>query len=94
MFIIEDEKHAAPHAQFATFKEAVEELKRLAEIPWNEPPNRAPCKGWQTCGRSYEIVEYDDRQTPWNELRRVLVMEISAAGVNWEKGYPDNYVLL
>jgi hypothetical protein len=32
-------------------------------------------------------VEYDDRERPQKELRRVEVREISAAGVVWARGF-------
>jgi hypothetical protein len=51
MFIIEDAIHADWHGQFADFAAAIAELKRLSAIPWDEPPNCAPCTSWPTCGR-------------------------------------------
>ena len=83
MFIIEDELHAEPHGEFATRDEALAELERRAAIPWNVEPNIAPCMSWETCGRCYELVEYDTSVTPWRELRRERVLEISAAGTKW-----------
>jgi hypothetical protein len=35
----------------------------------------------QKCGRRHEVVEYDDTVSPWKELSRNLVVDISAAGV-------------
>jgi hypothetical protein len=83
MFVIEDEFHAEPKGQFSTREQALVELQRLAAIPWDEEPNRAPCTSWRTCGRQYELIEYDDSVTPWAELSRTLLLEISAAGVQW-----------
>ena len=84
MFVIEDEAHAeSQEGRFETRQQAMAELQRRAEIPWNEKPNRAPCVGWLNCGRRYELVEYDDRDLPWKELSRNLVLDISAAGVRW-----------
>ena len=40
--------------------------------------------GWRNCGRSYEVAEYDDSYTPWTELRRVKVLDISADGPVWK----------
>ena len=45
----------------------------------------APCTNWRTCGRAYEIVEYDTSSIPWKELRRVPVLEIDSSGANWVK---------
>ena len=84
MFKIEDERHAEPQAgEFATFKAAVAELRRRAQLPWNEAPNVAPCTSWETCGRNYEIGEYDDSKRPWLELARTPALEISRDGAKW-----------
>ena len=61
MFVIEDELHADQlDGQFQTRQQAIAELQRVAAIPWNEDPNRAPCRSWPTCGRRYELIEYDE----------------------------------
>ncbi len=83
MFVIEDERHAEPQGQFSTLSEALAELKRRAELPWDQAPNVAPCTNWQNCGRRYEIVEYDISTKPWRELHRTSALEISAKGVQW-----------
>lgn len=84
MFRIEDERHAEPQVgEFASFDDAVGELRRRALIPWDEEPNQAPCSNWRNCGRSYEIVEYDESERPWREINRMLVLEIDAHGANW-----------
>ncbi len=83
MFLIEDERHAEQCGQFATLEAAIGELKRRAALPWDQKPNVAPCANWRDCGRAYEIVEYNDSQRPWRELRRVPVLDISATGVDW-----------
>jgi hypothetical protein len=83
MFVIEDERHAEPQGQFASFAQAIAKLKQLASVPWDESPNRAPCTNWRKCGRTYEIIEYDDSYRPWKELRRAAALEISGAGVKW-----------
>lgn len=85
MFVIEDEIHAEQHGRFANFADAMAELRRRAEISWDEAPNAAPCKNWRTCGREYVIVEYDNSQAPWKELGRVPALEISASGVRWAR---------
>jgi hypothetical protein len=50
-------------------------------IPWDEEPNAAPCTSWRTCGRTYEIVEWDTRAN--REQRRTPYLEISSRGVKW-----------
>ncbi|MEM7349012.1 MAG: hypothetical protein AAF485_32690, partial [Chloroflexota bacterium] len=56
---------------------------KRANIPWDEPPNKAPCKNWRDCGRRYKIVEYDTSQGPWKELNQFLLLNISADGATW-----------
>jgi hypothetical protein len=82
-FAIEDELHAEPQGEFATFELALAEIRRRALLPWDQPPNCAPCASWQTCGRSYEIVEYDSTQQPCRVIRRIHVLKVAAEGVQW-----------
>ena len=84
-YYIEDESHAEQQSVHNSFEAAVEELKRLASIPWDEEPNTAPCQSWTTCGRQYVIIEYEMSTEPWKMLRRVPALEISAQGVMWDK---------
>ncbi len=84
MFVIEDEIHAEPQGQYPTKEEAISELRRRAAIPWDGVPNMAPCQSWKTCGRNYEVIEYDDTKEHWIEIQRIPVLEISAAGVKWK----------
>jgi hypothetical protein len=81
MFIIEDELHAEWIGKYATRVEAVAELQRFAVLAWDEPPNRAPCTSSATCGRNYELVEFDDATLPWRELRREPALKVSKEGV-------------
>lgn len=87
MFVIEDELHCDWHGQFATFDEAVAALRRRATLPWDEPPNVAPCTSWKTCGREYVIIEFDDSHQPWKELRRIPAFHMSAEGVEMASGF-------
>jgi hypothetical protein len=84
--VIEDELHAELQGEFACFEDAVAELKHRSHLAWDESPNRAPCVGWKTCGRKYEVIEYNNDFSPWRELRRVLVLEVSASGITWPTG--------
>lgn len=86
MFVIEDEIHADWHGQYANFEDAMIELRRRASIPWDQPPNVAPCTDWKTCGREYAIIEFDVSSSPWKQMRRVSVMEVTASGVKWSSG--------
>ena len=84
MFAIEDEQHAEPQeGRFLSLADALAELKRRAALPWDQLPNVAPCTSWRTCGRTYEIVEYDTSARPWKELRRIPCLRISSDGVQW-----------
>ena len=84
MFVIEDESHAEPQSGvYQTFDDALKELRRRAEISWDKEPNQAPCTSWRSCGRRYEIIEYDTSTSPWNLLSRFLALEIDAEGVRW-----------
>ena len=84
MFVIEDDRHAEiQDGTFATLRDAISELERRARIPWDEDPNRAPCQSWRTCGRLYAVIEYDDSASPWSELSRSYLLEVSAFGATW-----------
>jgi hypothetical protein len=84
MFIIEDEKHAElQQGEFKTFDEAIERLKSISQIPWDNEPNKCPCTNWKECERNYQIVEYKTTETPWTELQRIDILTVSAKGVKW-----------
>ncbi len=87
MFVIEDLTHAELHGEFASFDQALAELVRRSTLPWDELPNRAPCGSWKTCGRDYEILEYNDSTSPWTLINKVFVLEISAAGIRWAEEF-------
>jgi hypothetical protein len=84
VFRIEDAFHAEPvREEFDSLEEAVGELRRREALPFEEPPVKPPCKNWQTCQRIYEVIEYDASSEPWEELRRIPYLEISAEGSEW-----------
>ena len=83
MFTIEDDSHGDLLGEYNTFDEAMTQLRAWARIAWDQKPNRAPCTSWQTCGRSYEIVEYDCTATPWNRVRTTPILQVDARGVRW-----------
>jgi hypothetical protein len=87
MWMIEDEAHAEPQGEFDSRDSALAELRRRALVPWDVAPNVAPCTAWQTCGRRYEIVEFDTAQSPWREVQRVHVLDVSADGVKWREPF-------
>jgi hypothetical protein len=86
IYVINDERHDEWQSEHATLREAINELQRLTLISWDQEPNRAPCVSWRTCGREYEIVEYDPSVMPWREVQRLPALEINRAGVRWAKG--------
>ena len=83
LFVIEDEKHAENQGEYPSFEAAVTELQKRMTIPWDQEPNRCPCEAWETCGRTYEIVEYDTDIQPWKELNRKAILNISATETSW-----------
>lgn len=85
LFRIEDELHAEPMAgDFESFEAALSEVRRLASVPWGESPNVPPCESSETCGRLYEIVEYDTSTQPyWTERQRTSIVEVMKNGTKW-----------
>lgn len=90
IFVIEDRDHAELLGEFATLGDAWTELRRLSAIPWDKQPNVAPCQSWQTCGRDYEIVEYETTSDPWILVKRYSGLEVSAGGVVWGSDAPQH----
>jgi hypothetical protein len=82
-FVIYDELHSEEHGIFDDASLALAELRRRSELPWDAPPNQAPCTNWRNCGRAYELIEYDESVSPRKEVRRTLILEISAFGPQW-----------
>jgi len=57
--VIEDDFHAEWMGQFDSRSDAVQELRRLAALPWNVDPNRETCTNWANCSREYYLIEFD-----------------------------------
>jgi len=83
MYVIEDELHSEHIGQFPTLELALAELRRLAALPWDQAPNQAPCTSWATCGRAYELIEYDSASESSRALRRIPALTVSSRGVVW-----------
>lgn len=81
MFVIEDDEHAEELGRYPHRVDAISGLRRLAQLPWDEDPNRAPCQSWQTCGRSYVLIEYDISSTPWRQIDTTEIFQIGPAGI-------------
>jgi len=86
MFVIEDELHAEWVGEFPSRKEALAELARLAELPWDEEPNRCPCISWRTCRRRYHLIEFDTSADPWRSLSNEALLDVSAQKTAWLSG--------
>ena len=85
IFVIEDEAHAEWCGQFVSYEAALQELKTRAKLPWDIEPNKCPCTSWKTCGRRYEIIEFDNLNgKPWKEISRNPILTISSKGVAWD----------
>jgi hypothetical protein len=65
MFIIVDLIHCDYLSRHRTYALALGKLKKLAKIPWDSYPNKAPCTQWRKCGREYFIREFDIDESPW-----------------------------
>jgi len=87
MVTIEDNIHCDMHGEYETFEDAIAELRIRATIPWDQRPNLAPCTSWKTCGREYSVIEYNTSQMPWQLLRTVPVLNVSANAVEWMTGF-------
>jgi hypothetical protein len=84
VYVIEDELHAEPLGEFASFDDAVSEVQRISQVPWGTSPNVAPCKGgMENCGRHYEIREYDLHRNPRRQVRVLEAARIEANGERW-----------
>ncbi|CAL77354.1 hypothetical protein BRADO3575 [Bradyrhizobium sp. ORS 278] len=81
VFVIEDEIHAEWLGKFESFEAAMDELRRLATIPFGQHPNLPPCMAGDACKREYQIIEFDGCFS--NYERRGPVLTMSAQGVQW-----------
>ena len=88
IFVIEDQNHAEWIGEFDSIASAWAQLKKFSELPWDARPNRCPCQSWRTCGRDYEIQEYDNSSEPWDLINQFNGLEVSASGVTWGPDAP------
>ena len=80
-FYVEDEWHCETVESYDSYSQALDAIQQLALLAWNEPPNRAPCSSWETCGRLYSIVEYDTAAS--QQIASTPIVEIDAKGTRW-----------
>lgn len=85
--VIEGSIHCERIDECESFEAAIARLRELAYLPWDHEPNRASCMSWRTCGREYQIIEYDDSATPWTVVREADVLKVSASAVEWIPGF-------
>ncbi|MDH5361307.1 MAG: hypothetical protein OEX03_12115 [Gammaproteobacteria bacterium] len=83
IFVIEDEAHAEWCGEFPTFELALKELEERSKVAWDKEPNKCPCMSWKTCGRNYEIIEFNNSEEPWVEINRTAILEVSENGSIW-----------
>lgn len=86
-FVIEDSIHLDQHGTFPSLDAALEKLRHFARAPWDERPNRAPCLHWEGCGRDYEILDYDDSDSPSKLNARIPAVAISRDAVTWHSPF-------
>lgn len=86
---IEDRFHCDRIAECDSFDAAIERLKQIAQLSWDQTPNRAPCRSWRTCGREYQVIEFDDSAAPWKVVRAVPVLRVSASSIEWSEGFEN-----
>lgn len=96
-YIIEDESHAEWQWEYNSFNEALIELEKRKNIPWNEKPNICPCMSWKTCWRNYQILTFNNS----NEIERIPILNISAKWIEWlykgekeNKNFIQKYILI
>lgn len=89
-FRIEDEIHADGFREFESFQGALNEVQRLAALPWDSEPVVAPCSSWRTCGRDFEIVEFHKTSPYPTEIARTPIAELRASGLKWSEGFSAN----
>jgi hypothetical protein len=83
MFVIEDVWHAEWIGRFNSRDEAEVELRKLAQLTWDEGPNACPCTSWRTCGRLYHLIHFETSSDPWRVLNNEARLEVSPKGTKW-----------
>jgi hypothetical protein len=86
MFTITDDVHLDGNWSSSTLDAALAELNRLAQTPWGEGPNRAPCRSWKTCAREWVVSERRsifDGDVTWH---RLAGLTMSDWGPQWSIG--------
>lgn len=85
IYIIEDQIHCESIWEFKNLSDTINELQRLSNLAWNVDRNIAPCMSYETCGREYELIEYEVNWSEWIELHREAIFDIDSSGVIFHK---------
>jgi len=80
-YIIEDQIHCEWIWKYNSISDATSELQRLLKLPWNKDKNLAPCMSYKTCGREYELIEYNIKWDIWDEVSRYPIFDIKSSGI-------------
>ena len=83
MFILLDKFHYERIGIYDSYEEALNKAIEISKIPWNIPPNKAPCTNWKKCGREYVIVERIKKNNKSLKVSEVDIFNISSNGVIW-----------
>ena len=79
-FVVDDQRHCQHIGRFKSYGDAKLAIVGFVSNRWDEEPNRAPCRNWETCGRDYQIIEVD---TDDKFLKATLICKISCDGAIW-----------
>lgn len=85
-FSLFDEIHCEHVDSYPNFADALAEVARRCELPWDASPNRAPCRSWKTCGRKYQIREYASK-TSSTLLGSCDICDVNSTGIAWHSGF-------
>lgn len=86
-YVISEKYHCWIHWEFDTFEDALCELHRKIDLPWDNEENRCPCTSWKTCSMYYEVCKYN-----WSHLLSSEdIVEISSKWVDW---FYKNYEII
>jgi hypothetical protein len=86
-FAINDSIHLDQEGTYRSIDAALARLRQLARQPWDAAPNRAPCSSWESCGRDWEILEYEVETIPWQLRETIPAVSISRDAVTWHSPF-------
>ncbi len=84
LFQIYDLKHSDVVGSYNSLDESIAMLRKLAVLPWDEEPNRCPCKQWKRCSKQYEIRVFDISNEQWQLLKKTVpLLSVSFNETKW-----------